>query len=205
MPAQSIHTEGFVLTRRPAADPFQSCILFSGELGSLHVLQRLPKKPASTRVQLDLFDEVAVDLDSSNQGRTWFVREARLIARATDIGRTYESLKAASAFTAMIARNPVAPESRAPVADLLRTAIAAFSTSTRPDVVAFKCLYLFARDEGHPVKQQWLPMLGAADLETAVLLLKRPLAQQTTDPESVARLQRSLEEYLSGNTELQPT
>jgi len=202
MPAQTLHTEGFILTRRPAADPFQACILFSAGHGTLHVLQRTPKKPSAGHVQLDIFDEVALVLESSNQGRTWFVREARLIARAIAIGRSYETLQAASAFTVLIARNPVIAESRAQVAALLRTAIAAFSASGRPDIVAFKCLYCFARDEGHPVKQQWLPMLSAADRAAASDLLKRPLAEQTADAAVVTRLQRALEEYLIGHTEI---
>jgi len=202
MPALALQTEGFVLTRRPAADPFQACILFSAAHGTLHVLQRTPKRPSPGHVQLDLFDEVALILESSNQGRTWFVREVRLLARATAIGRSYETLQAASAFTRLIARNPVIAESRAQVAALLRTALAAFAASDRPDIVAFKCLYCFARDEGHPVKQQWLPMLSAADRAAAGSLLQLPLAAQTADLATVARLQRGLYEYLTGHTEI---
>ena len=85
-----------------AADPFQACILFSAAHGTLHVLQRTPKRPSPGHVQLDLFDEVALILESSNQGRTWFVREVRLLARATAIGRSYETLQAASAFTVAV-------------------------------------------------------------------------------------------------------
>jgi len=202
LPAQSLHLEAFVLTKRPAADPYQAYVLFSSEQGALHALQRVSKKPAPGQVQLDLFDEAALDLDSSNQGRTWFVREARLIARSAAIGRSYESLQAASAFALLIARNPVLEESRPQVAALVRTAIAAFATAERPEIVGFKCLYCFARGEGHPVKQQWFPLLTAADRETVAVLLNRPLAEQTAAPDTVARLQRALEEYLKGNTEI---
>jgi hypothetical protein len=202
MPAQSLHTEGFVLTKRPAADPYQSFILFSAAHGILHLLQRTPKKPSPGHVPLDLFDEAALVLESSNQGRTWFVREARIVARALAIGRSYEALLAASAFTQLIARNPVVAESRAQVDALVRTAIAAFSTSARPDIVAFKSLYCFAREEGHPVRQQWFPMLSVPDREAAGHLIQKPLADQTAEPLLVARLLRALEEYLTGHTEM---
>ena len=205
MPAQTIHTEGFVLTRRPAADPFQSCILFSAELGSLHVLQRLAKKASATRVQLDLFDEVAVDLDSSNQGRTWFLREVRVITRAAAIGRSYEALRAASAFAALVARNSPDPESHAKTGALLRTAFGAFASPADPDAVLFKSMYRFARDEGHPLPQQWLPSLPADLRSLAEHVLRTPLAEldpaRLKGPE-LGELQRRLEDYLRQNTEI---
>ncbi len=202
MSAQSLPTEAFVLLRRPPAENFQSCTLFSAEHGSLTVLQRLARKSASTSVALDLFDEVALLLESSNQGRTWFVKEATLITRHPDLGRSYETLRHASALAALIARNPVHEESRHAVAELVRQAFAAFATSVRPDIVFFKSLYRFARDEGYPLKQQWFPMLPAADRESVATLLNRPLAEQATAPATVTRLQLRLEDYLRGHTEI---
>ncbi len=202
MPAESLQTAGFVLLKRPPADAFQSFTVFSPEHGQLMVLQRLPRKSASTTTVLDLFDEVALMLESSNQGRTWFVKEAQLTARHHDLGRSYEVLLRASTFTALVARNPVDAESREPVAELLRGALLAFASGMRPDVVYFKSLYRFARDEGYPLKQQWFPTLPAADRTEAATLLNRPLAGQTAPPALVARLQRRLEEYLRGHTEI---
>lgn len=202
MPAQSLQTEGFVLLKRPPADAFQSFTIFSAEHGALMVMQRVAKKSAATSVALDLFDEVALTLESSNQGRTWFVKEAQLIARRPELGRSYEALRFASALAALVARNPVNDESRAAVATLLREALAAFAIGGRPDIVYFKSVYRFARDEGYPLKQQWFPTLPSADRADVVALLNKPMAEQTTGPEAVVRLQRRLEEYLGGHTEI---
>jgi recombinational DNA repair protein (RecF pathway) len=202
VPAQSLQTDAFVLLKRPPAEAFQSFTLFSAEHGALLALQRLPRKSQATAVALDLFDEVSLQLESSNQGRTWFIREARLIRRAVDIGRSYDALRPASTLAALIARNPVHEESRPAVAELLRTAFAAFGTGPRPDIVYFKSLYRFARDEGYPLKEQWFPSLPPTDRTEVALLLNQPLAGQTTSPAEVARLQRRLEEYLRGHTEI---
>jgi hypothetical protein len=202
VPAQSLQTDAFVLLKRPPADAFQGFTLFSPEHGSMFALQRLAKKPPASALALDLFDEAAFLLESSNQGRTWFVKEARLITRLADIGRSYDALRLASALTALIARNPVHEESREAVARLLRGALAAFAGGTRPDVVYFKSVYRFARDEGYPLKQQWFPTLPAADRAVVATLLNRPLAEQSATPGAVARLQRRLEEYLRGHTEV---
>jgi hypothetical protein len=202
VPAQSLQTDAFVLMKRPPADTFQSFTVFSAEHGALLALQRVAKKAASTATPLDLFDEASLLLESSNQGRTWFIKEVRLITRFVDIGRSYDALRLASALAALVARNPVHEESRGPVAALLRTAFAAFASGVRPDVVYFKSLYRFARDEGYPLKQQWFPTLPSSDRAEVATLLNRPLAEQSLAPEAVVRLQRRLEEYLRGHTEV---
>jgi hypothetical protein len=202
VPGQTLTTEAFVIEKRPPSDAFQTFGLFSAEHGNLLALQRVPRKPSATHVAADLFDEVSVMLESSNLGRTWFVREIRISLRRTGIGRSYDALRFASALAAVISRNPVHEESRENVARMLRTALDALAAGSRPDVVHLKSLYLFARDEGYPVKQEWLPSLGAADRAAATGVLNRRLdAQDSTKPE-VARLRRSLEAYLGASTDI---
>jgi hypothetical protein len=212
VPAQSLQTDAFVLLKRPAADSFQSFTVFSVAHGTLFVLQRIPKntsrrttasaKTSSSSVALDLFDEVDLQLESSNQGRSWFVKEVLLIKRHGGIGRSYDALRLASSLAALVARNAVDQESRRSVAELLQTAFAAFASDARPDIVYFKSVYRFARDEGYPLKEQWFPTLPPTDRAEVATLLNRPLAEQTATPAAVTRLQRRLEEYLSRHTEI---
>ncbi len=205
MPGLALQTDAFVLLKRPPSDAFQACTVFSPEHGLLHVLQRLPKKSAASQVTLDLFDEASLMLESSNQGHTWFIKEIRLIHRSSGIGRSYESLRLASEFTSLIARNPVPEESRAKVGTLLHQALAAFAATDRPDAVYFKALYCFARDEGYPLKQQWLPTLPAELRAEADLLLRTPtaeLSQSKIEHKKSDLLLRRLEEYLRGHTEV---
>lgn len=202
MPGLTLQTDAFVLAKRPPSDAFHPLTCFSGEHGALLALQRIPKKSAGTTVLLDLFDEAALVLESSNQGQLWFIKEVRILSRAPGIGRSYEALDAASRFAALIARNHVPAESRPAVYRLLQQAFTAFGHAARPDVTLFKALYCFARDEGYPVKQQWFPTLPAADRAHVTELLNRPLADQTAAPAAVARLQARLEEYLRRETEI---
>lgn len=202
MPAQQLQTEAFVLSKRPPADSFQTLGVFSAEHGGLLVLQRIRKTTTPGAGLLDLFDEAALQLESSNQGRTWFVREARLLARPAGIGRSYEALRLASALAGLVARHPVDASSRGAAADLLRTAFAAFGADPRPDIVFLKSVYRFARDEGYPLREHWFPTLPAAERAEAAAVLNRPLAEQTATPAAVARLQRRLDDYLRGHTEI---
>lgn len=202
MPAQSLATEVFILLKRPPSDSFQAFTAFSPEHGALHLMQRVPRKTPATVTPLDLFDEASLLLESSNQGRTWFVKEARVLVRHSDLGRNYATLQLASALATLVARNSVPEESRAAVGELLRAALAAFASGVRPDIVYFKSLYRFARDEGYPLKQQWFPTLPAADRAAVAALLNRPLAEQSAELPAVTRLQRRLDEYLRGHTEI---
>jgi len=202
MSGRLLQTDAFILSKRPPADSFQTFTLFSAEHGALLALQRLPKKNAANHLALDLFDEVALSLESSNQGSTWFIKEVRLLARPAGIGRSYATLSLASTFTALIARNPVHEDSRAAVATLLRTALAAFANASRADIVFFKSLYCFARDEGYPVKQQWFATLPNPDQHLAAGLLNTPLATQTAAAEDTARITRHLETYLRIHTDI---
>ena len=211
MPGLPLQTDAFVLLKRPPSDAFQGFNVFSSEHGALLVHQRVPKASSrrstaaakgATTVALDLFDEVSLRLESSNQGQTWFVQEVRLLTRHADIGRGYDTLRHASALAALVARNPVHEDSREQVAALLRQAFASFAAGARPDLVWFKSLYCFARDEGYPVKQQWFPALPVADQEAVATLLNRSLAEQKATTAVVARLQQRLEDYLRGHTEI---
>ena len=204
MPGQPLTTDAIVLLKRPPADTFQSLTLFSPTHGLLLALQRLPKKSAATAVTLDLFDEAALFLETANQGHTWFIKEPRLLTRHPALGRDYETLRHASSLATFVARNPVPEESRARIYTLLRDALAAFAVHQRPDIVYLKSLYRLARDEGHPVKQQWFPTLPAADREIVATLLNQPVATQTTDPATVERLQKRLADYLREHTEILP-
>jgi recombinational DNA repair protein (RecF pathway) len=202
VPGVPLQTDAFVVSLRPPTDSFQTITVFSAEHGLLLVLHRLSTRTPSNRFSFDLFDEVSLNLESRNQGETWFVKEARLITRHAAIGRSYDTLRFASAVAALVARNPVPEESRSAVVELLRQAFASFSETPRPDLVWFKCLYRFARDEGYPMKEEWFPTLPASDRSTVAFLLNRPLAAQTAEPEQVARLTQRLVDYLQHHTEI---
>lgn len=202
MPGQQLQTSAFILAKQlSGSDKFEQLTVFSGEHGLLHCLCRIAaSKTAAT--PLDLFDEAELWLESTNQGRTWFIKEHRFIQRHTGIGRSYDTLRAAAAFTKLLNRNPVSDESRPVIAELLRTSFAALAAGGRPDIVWLKTLYSFLRDEGYPVKQQWWPQLPAADRDTAAQLLNQPLAAQTTDTATVVRLTHRLEEWVHAETEI---
>jgi hypothetical protein len=202
MPGQQLQTTAFILAKLPSgSDTFEQLTAFAAEHGVLHCLRRIPQGKA-TATPLDLFDETELWLESSNQGRTWFIKEHRLIQRHDGIGRSYEALRAAAALGKLLGRNPVPDESREEVTALLRTTFTALAGGGRPDIVWLKALYCLLRDEGYPVKQQWWPQLADSDRDAAAHLLNQPLAAQTADAATVARITRRLEDWVHAETEI---
>jgi len=199
---QQLQTTAFILARLPSgSDAFEQLTAFSAEHGVLLLLRRV-KQTKTSSTPLDLFDEAELWLESSSQGRTWFVKEHRFIQRHDGIGRSYDALRAAVAIGQVLARNPVPDESRPAVTELLRTSFGALAAGGRPDLVWVKTLYCLLRDEGYPVKQQWWPGLPAADREIAAQVLNQPVAGQTAEPSAVARVTKRLEEWVAGETEI---
>ena len=210
---QQLQTSAFILAKQPSgSDAFEQLTAFSAEHGVLLCLLRSPKPKSATAGRcssvprseslLDLFDEAELWLESSNQGRTWFIKENRLIQRQTGIGRSYDALRTAAALSTLISRNPMPDESRPSIAGLLRSSLTALASGGRPDIAWLKALYCFLRDEGYPVKQHWWPQLPAADRATTGQLLNQPLAAQTANAATVAQIIRGLEDWVRAETEI---
>lgn len=204
MPGQQLQTSAFILSKQPSgSDSFEQLVVFSSERGTLHCLVRAPKTGNSASGgRLDIFDEAELLLESTNQGRTWFVKEHRITQRHEGIGRSYDTLKSAAALATLITRNAVPDESREPITGLLRSSFSALGAGGRPDIVWLKALYCFLRDEGYPVKQDWWPQLAPADREISAQLLNQPLSAQTADAPTVTKITRRLEEWIKGETEI---
>ncbi len=211
MPGQQLTTVAFILGRQTSgSDNFEQLSAFSDEHGALLCLARLPKtapaarrsSPTSSESRLDLFDEAELTLESSSQGRTWFIKEHRHLHRFPGIGRSYEALRAAAALASLVSRNPIPDESRTPVVALLRQSLGALESGARPDLVWLKSLFIFLRNEGYPVKQQWWQQLGSVERDAAAQILNHPIAGQDPADDDVARLTQRLQDWLAAETEI---
>jgi hypothetical protein len=203
MPGPQLQTAALVLGRQPSgSDSFEQLLAFSEQEGVLLCLRRISTKAASATPPLDLFDEAELWLESSNQGRTWFIKEHRHLTRRPGLGRSYAALQVAAQLARLVQHNPIPDESRPSIGALLRQTLASLEAGARPDLVWFKALFCFLRDEGYPVKQQWWQQLGSTERDTATQMLNQPIAQQNPEPALVARLTQRLQDWIAGDTEI---
>jgi recombinational DNA repair protein (RecF pathway) len=199
MSAQLLPTTAVVLDREGRGESWLRLALFAREHGVLHAQQRRSRRAAATTVALDLFDEVRTTLESRNQGQTWFVREAEPLRRRPRLGASYSALQAACRFARVLLLNPLHEDGREAAYALLQRALDAWETGVRPDAIYGKSLFLFARDEGYPVREEWLAQLDRDDRATMNRILREAAADQTTPVREVDRLTAALEEYLRQN------
>ena len=197
MSAPTLATDFHVLDRTAGAEGWTRLTVFSASDGRLECMQRLSSRPSAKVPPLDLFDHVRASLETRNQGRTWFVREAVPLRRRTGLGTSYEALTHACRFARVLARTPVHDESRQAVVALLERALDAWETAARPDAVYFKSLFLLARDEGFPVRESWIRGLPAGERTTVEAVLRQPAAAQESAAADVRRISHLLEDYLA--------
>ena len=204
MPGPIHQTEAYVLARDAHTGDHLVLTCFSPADGLLTALLRATRsqKP-DTPPAPDLFDRLALSLEhgrGSPSGGPWFVREHRLLLRHAAIGRDYEPLAAASRLARLVVRNPGPEDSRAALDALLGQAFAAFARpGARPDLVYLKSLYLLARDEGLPLKQEWLPSLPPGDRALVAAALSLPADAPGAPPAAdLARLVKRRETSLAG-------
>jgi len=208
MPGLMLSTQGIVLLKRPPKERFQPLTVFSADHGHLTFWQRMPKSGGNGKTVknatalLDLFDEAEFWAESPNQGQSWFIKETRLLHRPSGIAQSYDALRHACDFTTTLARNRVPEEVRDGVMQLLRRSLDAFTQHARPDITHLKALYSFARDEGYPLRQHWLPTLPTTLRTLAKTVLSQPLAAQNPSPETVIALHTHLCHYLRHHTEI---
>ncbi len=201
MPAQTLVTGAIILDRATSGDLWMRFTCFSAEDGNLDCLQRQSRRAGGT-TPLDLFDHAQLVLETRNNGRTWFIKEATTVARRAGLGRSYEALRHACRFARILARNPVHEESREAVHALLVRALDAWENQPRPDAVYFKALHLLARDEGYPIRESWWRRLDPGDREAVDAMLREPAAAQTTSEQTARRLIAAMEGFVRQETEI---
>ena len=176
--------------------------LFTADAGPLVAWLRVRRRNASPFP--DLFDRIDAVLETRNEGRTWFVSEYAITRRFTGIGNGYQTLLYASRFTALILKNPLHNDAWLPLFERLEQGFESWASGAPPDIVYLKMLYLFAREEGFPVREDWWKGLPTSHRDAADLRLHRPLDYQSPKKTSPATgtLIENLENWLRERHEI---
>ncbi len=177
--------------------------LFSEGRGLLQVYRRIHTKRPSVSTLPDLFDKLDAVLETRNEGRTWFLKEYSVVRRFSGIGNNYRCLEYASRLASIILKNPLHHDEGSPLFEILEHALDAWDKGLHPGIVYLKTLYLHARNEGFPVREDWLKHLPLRRRDKAVAIIHLPLVRQAvTDAADAEKLIQSLERWLQGYHDL---
>lgn len=190
---------GIVLLRENAGERHLRLTLLDPEDGLVRCLYKPVAKSGAATVTPDLFDVCEATLDTPKAGGSArFVREYRLVRRFDALARDYARLTLACRLANLLAKNPHPPESYAPLHALMTEALAAIEAKPRPDAAYLKTLWLVARDEGWPVREDFLTSLRPGERDLVGVVLRTPLPEigDAVPPALVAGITGALERWL---------
>lgn len=169
-----------ILRQATSGESFIKLDILTPSDGAFLCLKRISKKRIE-QVAPDLFDTASLQLESSKQGGTRFVRDYELITRRQNIGRSYHSLRHASDYCALLARNAPNMTDTELLFILAERSLDAFASGKAAEVVHLKSIYLLLKDEGYPIRESWWPNLAADARAQVQELINSPAPQQTSN------------------------
>ncbi len=201
MPAKTAHLRALVLQRDLAGESHQRLRLLEPESGLCTAFFRQGKKPGSE--QPDIFDLGEFFLDASRDGNSWFVREFRLERRLPGLAHHYARLQAAADYAQFLCRNAIHCHDPASVFDAAERTLVGLESADKPEAALLKGYYLFARQEGWPVRESWLNDLPPEHQQVAIEVLNTPLKALRCEPQIVSNLCRALKNWLAARDEVE--
>jgi len=201
MPKRVISFRGIVLRIEPQGENYRSVHTLSPDVGTTRSLQRLSSRK-TTANQIDLFDEGRFSLQTDSNPHTGFITEFELQHRRTQLSKHYESLCSASEFARILSLNSAHLENQSEVFSLFKRALDAWEKGHAPQATLFKCLYLYCRDEGYPIKEEWITRLSQHDRKIATELINTPLANISIAALEMTELLTRLTDYYRNQTHI---
>lgn len=194
---------GIVLRAAPSGESFLKIELLCPENGVCLCLKRISSKNP-TRDRPDLFDSAEVTLEASKQGTLQFIGEYRVLERRVQIGQSYQSLKYASDFAALVAENGPHMAEPETLFTLTEKTLNAFAEAKAPGILFLKAVYLLLKDEGYPIKATWWAHLSHDLKPIAKTFINQPTPATLPQAhrETIDRLNRSLCLWLRNETDL---
>lgn len=201
MPAPDVVTTGVVLSRENRGESFIAYRLISPELGLLTGMLRRSRKPNSN-IAIDLFDEGEFRIEQKSGALSGFVKDAKIFRRRSKLSRHYTNFVVASNFATLLASNPIHEENASFLVELLSKSLDAWENSVQPYAIQLKCLYLYCRQEGYPIKEDWAQRLPEEERSIVVRTLNQPLNANTENEDALKRAILSLETYMQRHTHI---
>ena len=201
MPKQSISCTGIVLRIEPRGENFRSVFILSPEVGSVHSLQRVSARKNPTQ-QIDLFDEGSFTLQTEGDPHSGFISDFDLKRKRQSLPHSYAAFRAASEFARILSLNAAHTENQEIIYSLARRGLDAWETGIEPQATLFKCLYLYCRDEGYPIKEDWIARLSQSSRKTVTSILNTPLAELRIEDDNIEEALRNLLAYFEHQTHI---
>lgn len=201
MPTPEIATHAIALGHEPRGETYIAYRLLSSERGALTGLVRRSSK-ANAQPNIDLFDEGEFRIEIKPGSFSGFIKDAQIQRKRPLLARNYEAFEAAARLAKIILANPAHDENLIEIFELLNKGLDAWETRSNPHATYLKCLYLYCRQEGYPIKEEWAKRLPPAEKSFVAQALNRPLHELAPEAEPLKSAINSLEHYIRHHTHI---
>lgn len=197
-----LNEQGCLLRKAESGESHFLLVFFLRERGLQMALMRKRSRSSPLAHEPDLFDSGDLVIERKGESKPAFLKEFTPKLRFTEIARQYTALKAASRLTRFYEKNLFHMEHFAVAWDILHTALESFSKNNQPGVTYLKALYVFAKSEGYPVREEWLGNQSSDNRSLISAIMRQPV--NSIEPESGKMDQwiRNLEAYFMQSTDL---
>ncbi len=201
MASPLVSTQALVLQKESRGNSFSAARILSPTLGCLDALMR--KSSKLDRIsQVDMFDDGEFILEMKENSHSGFIKEYNLKRRRHDIAKNYNAFMAASKMAKLIVANPTHPENADDVHKLLKRSLDAWERGASPQATLFKCMYLYCKDEGYPIKEEWRMQLPKRLRDIVDYILVTPLDQIKVEESDLEKALQGIRQYMSRSTHL---
>lgn len=201
MAGLTVQVTGIILRHEPSGEQFEHLSLFSPEKGAVSCLMRRPKRNP-TKTLPDLFDTVEIQLEQKNDGGFGFVKEYQILQRRTALGKSFTALEKACEFSSILSKNLSHATEVGTTFALFQKALDAWERRIQPEATFFKTLYLFARQEGYPLKHDWFEKMDHLERTEITSIINFPLEEQSLEAKKINGWIDKLKFYIEHHTDI---
>lgn len=201
MAGQTVHISGIILKKEASGEQFFKLTLLSAEHGSVLAMFRRPKRNSRTPSP-DLFDEVEMVLEKKGENGFGFVKEVTILHQRRALAKSFIALELACEWSSILSKNlPRETETEA-IYTLFKKALDAWEKRRHPEAIFFKCLFVYAKDEGYPVKHDWFEKLTHSERVEVATILNTPISALELNPEICRKWNDALKHYVQHYTDI---
>lgn len=199
MANSQILSDVLVLKIQDSGERFQRIHLLCPERGILSLMKR---RAGKTPLACDLFDQGEATVDLKSDNASGFLNQFLPTQKRTAIGSSYQRLKTASWLSNFFLANPIHEENLDSNYQLALRSLDAIDAGHPCDAVLLKTLFVYSRDEGYPLHEDWAASLHPSLRQSVPQILNTPLASlQMSDHDQHAALE-ALIHYIRHHTHI---
>ena len=191
---------GILLNYEDTGENFSRLTFFS-KIGLVRCLLRKNHKLSGVSPP-DLFDDVEINLQLKNGPGIPFIKEHNIVKKRTKLALNHSTFEASGFLARFFITNGEHLLEPKIFFSILNNALTSLLDRGMPSTVLLKTLFLFAREEGLPVRESWLSGLKKEDLKNAHFIISHPVRESLHLNMEITRLLESLCNWLRSDTEL---